>query len=111
MGRPKSGQSGGTGAAGRKDIASLLQASEHMVPALLESAARTSDRRDQAGRIVLANARTEEMFGYPRAEMLGSPIELLLPESSRGKHADDRADYFARSEEHTSELQSLRHLV
>ena len=95
MGRPKSGQSGGTGAAVRKDIASLLQASEHMVPALLESASQAIVGVDQAGRIVLANARTEEMFGYPRAEMLGSPIELLLPESSRGKHADDRAAYFA----------------
>ena len=57
MGRPKSGQSGGTGAAVRKDFASLLQASEHMVPALLESASQAIVGVDQAGRIVLANAR------------------------------------------------------
>jgi PAS domain S-box-containing protein len=32
------------------------------------------------GRIVLVNARTEEIFGYPRDELLGSTIDVLLPD-------------------------------
>jgi PAS domain S-box-containing protein len=94
MGRPKSGQSGAAGASVRKDIAELLEKSEHMVSALLESASQSIVGIDQAGRIVLANARTQEMFGYPREELLGSAIEILLPEAVRGKHTQDRAAYF-----------------
>src|ERR1017187_9389207 len=95
MGRPKSGQSGGAGACPRKDIAELLERSGHMVSALLESASQSIVGIDQAGRIVLANARTQEMFGYAREEMLGSAIEMLLPEAVRGRHAQDRSAYFA----------------
>jgi hypothetical protein len=95
MGRPKPGQDAGTGAAVRKDIAGLLEKSEYMVSALLESASQSIVGVDHTGRIVLANARTEEMFGYPRAETLGSSIEMLLPEAVRGKHIEDRAAYFA----------------
>jgi len=66
-----------------------------MVSALLESASQSIIGVDSSGRIVLANARTEEIFGYTRAETLGSPIEMLLPETVRGKHAEDRAAFFA----------------
>src|ERR1039458_2699917 len=95
MGRPKSGQSGAAAATVHKDIAGLLANSEHMVSALLESASQSIVSVDRSGRIVLANARTEEMFGYTRAEVLGSSIEALLPEAVRGKHVQDRAAYFA----------------
>ncbi len=95
MGRPKSGDLGGTGAATRKDIAGLLGNSQHMVTALLESAAQSIISIDPSGRIVLANARTEEMFGYAREELLGAPIEMLLPESVLAKHTRERAAYFA----------------
>ena len=95
MGRPKSGQAGCAAAAVRKDVSGLLEKSEHMVSALLESASQSIVGIDSEGRIVLANARTQELFGYDRAEMLGSPIEMLLPESVRGKHVQDRGAYFA----------------
>ncbi len=38
------------------------------------------------GRIVLANASMEHLFGYRRDEMLGQPVELLMPERYRGAH-------------------------
>ena len=41
---------------------------------------------DREGRIVLVNYRTETMFGYPRAELLGQPIELLVPLRARPGH-------------------------
>jgi PAS domain S-box-containing protein len=40
---------------------------------------------DQQGRIVLVNARIEKLFGYPRSELIGQPVEQLLPLRSRGK--------------------------
>ena len=41
---------------------------------------------DQEGRIVLVNARLEQMFGFRREELLGAPIDLLIPARVRKKH-------------------------
>ena len=47
------------------------------------------------GHIVVANAQTEVLFGYRREELLGQPIEMLLPERLRALHPRHRAGYFA----------------
>src|SRR3990172_2625501 len=47
------------------------------------------------GHIVVANAQTEALFGYRREELLGQPIEMLLPEEVRAIHPKHRAGYFA----------------
>jgi two-component system CheB/CheR fusion protein len=47
------------------------------------------------GRIVMANLRAVEMFGYSRAELLELPLEVLLPERSREAQAEHRARYIA----------------
>ena len=96
MNRPEGRASGSRGAAVRMDIASILEKSDQMVVALLESAAQAIVGSDSSGRIVLANARTEAMFGYARQELLGNRIEMLLPEAARTRHEQDRADYFAK---------------
>ena len=49
---------------------------------------------DQQGTILLVNALTEELFGYARHELLGQPIEHLLPHRFRGRHPKDRAHFF-----------------
>ena len=46
------------------------------------------------GRIVLVNAQTEKLFGYVRAELLGSTVEMLVPPRFRGKHPRHRSRYF-----------------
>lgn len=38
------------------------------------------------GRIVLVNRQTEILFGYTREELLGKPVELLVPERAREVH-------------------------
>jgi len=87
---------GDPGSARAKDIPGLLHNSEAMVLALLESASQGIVSIDPRGRIVLANHRAEEMFGYTREELLGARIEILLPESKRPAHSRQRDDYFQR---------------
>ena len=48
---------------------------------------------DAAGHIRIVNGEAERMFGYGREQMLGQPIELLLPERHRMRHEQHRADY------------------
>jgi PAS domain S-box-containing protein len=48
---------------------------------------------ESSGRIILVNAQTEDMFGYRRHELVGEPVEVLLPERFRPGHGDHRARY------------------
>ncbi|MFT3857841.1 MAG: PAS domain-containing sensor histidine kinase [Aquabacterium sp.] len=47
-----------------------------------------------SGHIVFSNTQAESMFGYERAEMLGQPIEVLMPLRYRGTHVHNRLHYF-----------------
>ncbi|MCU1340262.1 MAG: hybrid sensor histidine kinase/response regulator [Bryobacterales bacterium] len=60
---------------------------------LLEAAPDAILQVDEEGRIVLLNRVTEEMFGYPREELLGQPVEVLIPEELRNAHGGHRARY------------------
>jgi PAS domain S-box-containing protein len=50
---------------------------------------------DGSGVLVLVNSRIEEMFGYTRGELLGQPVEMLLPEGKRETHTAHRENYSA----------------
>ena len=43
----------------------------------------------------MVNAQVEKLFGYNRDELLGEPVEILVPESMRAIHVHHREDYFA----------------
>jgi PAS domain S-box-containing protein len=51
---------------------------------------------DARGRIVLVNRQTEVCFGYARDELVGRPVEMLLPERFRERHVDYREAYGAQ---------------
>ena len=53
------------------------------------------------GGITLVNAQAEKMFGYPRAEMIGQPIEMLVPPTHRGRHGGLRQGYLAHAKTRT----------
>ena len=41
---------------------------------------------DKEGIIIFVNREAETLFGYEAAELLGQPVEVLMPESHRGQH-------------------------
>jgi PAS domain-containing protein len=57
-----------------------LAASEARFRGLLEAAPDGIVVVDTSGRLILANSRIERLFGYRRDELIGQPVELLLPE-------------------------------
>jgi PAS domain S-box-containing protein len=77
-----------------RDI-SVRKKAEEKFKGLLESAPDSIIIMDRSGDIVLVNSQTEQLFGYPRAEVLGKKIEMLLPERYRGKHPEHRTRFFA----------------
>lgn len=54
---------------------------------------------DSHGVIRLVNARTEELFGYPRVELIGQLVEMLLPLHARTTHPEQRRQFYAQPSE------------
>ena len=62
---------------------------------LLEAAPDAMVCVDSDGRIVLVNAQAERLFGYPREELAGQLVEMLVPDASKAGHRALRAGYTA----------------
>jgi len=61
---------------------------------LLESAPDAMVVIDAAGEIMMVNRRTEDLFGYPRDEITGQPIEMLMPQRFRESHPERVRSFF-----------------
>jgi len=48
---------------------------------------------DEQGRVILVNAHAEKLFGYSREELIGQPVDMLVPERFRTKHPGFRNAY------------------
>jgi protein-histidine pros-kinase len=74
----------------------LLQVAqmERLLRGFLEAAPDAVVIIDQDGTIVQVNAQTEKLFGYAREELLGQPVEILLPQRFRARHIEHRRAYF-----------------
>ncbi|HXD18477.1 MAG TPA: PAS domain S-box protein [Vicinamibacterales bacterium] len=68
---------------------------EHAQARLLEAAPDAMVVADASGTIVMINAATERLFGYTRQELVGMPIEALVPEASAARHVGHRDSYVA----------------
>lgn len=77
-----------------EDITDRKQA-ERRFRGLLESAPDAMVIVDRHGTVVLVNAQTERLFGYGREELLGQPVEILVPQRFRGDHVAHRDGYMA----------------
>src|SRR5437867_1856110 len=76
------------------DLASELKVGEERFRRVVEAAPNAMIMVNHEGQITLANQQAEKTFGYPREELLGRPIEMLVPERLRSGYRDFRHDYF-----------------
>lgn len=61
---------------------------------LLEAAPDAVVIVDRQGTMVLVNSQAERLFGYPRAEMIGRSVDMLVPLRLRDGHPAHRDHYF-----------------
>jgi two-component system, sensor histidine kinase PdtaS len=71
-----------------------LRRSEERFRRVVEATPNAMVMIDRAGRIEMVNAQTERVFGYARAELLGQPMEMLVPERLRGRHPGLRTTFY-----------------
>jgi len=67
--------------------------SSELVRSVLSSTPDAMIIIDSAGKIVFANNQVTNLFGYTNDEIVGSPIETLLPERFRQRHVGHRSSY------------------
>jgi protein-histidine pros-kinase len=79
----------------RKKSEKILQANQEKFKGLLESAPDAMVIVDRVGKVVLINSQAENLFGYTREDLVGRPVEVLVPTRYRGPHPSYRDGYFA----------------
>lgn len=72
-----------------------LRESEDRFRALVEAAPVAILIVGDDGRIALANAGAEAIFGHARSEVVGRPVEILIPSAARAAHEGHRAAFLA----------------
>jgi PAS domain S-box-containing protein len=78
----------------REATRSPLRLSEKTLLNVLETAPDAIVVIDRQGVIVLVNTQTEKMFGHDRLELVGKKVEVLVPIRNRGRHVQQRHDFF-----------------
>lgn len=72
------------------EIVGLVRAN---VGALLDAAPDAVVLADEDGRILLVNRQAEALFGWDRAELVGEPVEVLVPQGALARHPQQRQRY------------------
>jgi two-component system sensor histidine kinase/response regulator len=89
-----------------------LRAGEEQFRTLLEATPDSLILSDQDGLIRLVNTQAEKLFGYSREELVGQPIEILVPERFRDGHPANRQRFHINPHIRTMgsgvELQAVR---
>ncbi len=77
----------------RKKTEEALRASENRFRSLFEFSPDAIVATDSDGRIAELNGQVAKFFGYDRAELIGQPVEMLIPERFRNAHPRHRQEY------------------
>jgi PAS domain S-box-containing protein len=77
----------------RSGAGEAARGGERTFRALLEAAPDAMVIVNERGEIVLVNSQTERLFGYDRRELLGHPVEMLIPDALRARHHVHRREY------------------
>jgi PAS domain S-box-containing protein len=80
-----------------RDITEQKRAQQRIL-SLLDSAPDAMVVAGADGRITLVNTQTERLFGYQRTELLGQPVEVLVPERFWADHRRHRANYMQNTQ-------------
>ena len=80
-----------------RDLSRVRQL-EQRFRAAVESAPLAMVMVDARGTVTLVNRETEKLFGWSRDDLLGRPVELLVPERFRAGHPERRRAYAAAPE-------------
>jgi PAS domain S-box-containing protein len=78
----------------QKKLYRSLEKEKRQVTALFEYATEGIVLTNGKGNIILANPEALRLFGYPRHELLGQPIEMLIPQRFVHKHEDYRLQFY-----------------
>jgi PAS domain S-box-containing protein len=78
----------------RKKVEEALEKSAAQFRLVVESAPNGMVMVNEDGDILMVNSQMERLFGYDRSQMIGRPIEMLLPERYRATHPGQRGDFF-----------------
>lgn len=90
---PLETEAGSLATAAVRDISDRKKAEEQFRN-LLETAPDAMIIIDKSGHITLVNRQTEQVFGYNRDELIGHPVEILVPVELRNRHVGHREGYF-----------------
>jgi PAS domain S-box-containing protein len=80
--------------ASRRQVEQALRKSEERFRQVVEAAPNAMVMVNVAGRIEMVNAQAERVFGYSRDELLGQPVEMLVPDRFRVGHPALRHVFF-----------------
>ncbi len=78
-----------------RDISDRKKA-EQKFRGLLEAAPDAMVIVGRDGRITLVNSQMEHLFGYTRDELIGQPVEILVPDRYRSQHTAHRSGFFGQ---------------
>ncbi|HMB91167.1 MAG TPA: PAS domain S-box protein, partial [Rhodothermales bacterium] len=77
----------------RRWAEAVLQENETRLRSVVESLPTALVMVDESGTITLVNKQVERWFGYNREELIGQPVDRLVPEPVRDQHQAERDDY------------------
>jgi PAS domain S-box-containing protein len=90
------GHKGNSNVQSRVAFAADLFQSDVTIRTLLESLAEGVVVIDNTATIVLVNKQVERLFGYKKEEIVGRPLNILIPDRFRKAHPEHVADFFAK---------------
>lgn len=82
-----------TNVTAREQAQHAMQQIQVMFERLFEASSDANILADHQGLIISINSRVEQLFGYSRDELLGQPVEILVPEDVQQEHAEQRSRY------------------
>ena len=82
----------------RKRAERALRLSEAKFSGIVSIAADAIITVDTDQRVTVFNEGAEQIFGYSKGEMIGAPLERLIPERNRAKHREDFATFAGGAE-------------